>query len=65
MTNIDIFKSEKEIVNSLKNKDTSKCLAWCNENKSKLKKINVRPVFQLINSNILKTYKLLMIYCTL
>jgi macrophage erythroblast attacher len=38
---MDIFRSEKEIVDSLHNKDTSKCLAWCNENKSKLKKINV------------------------
>ena len=41
MTNIDIFLVEKEIVESLLNKETNKCLAWCNENKSKLKKINV------------------------
>ena len=41
MTNIDIFLVEKEIVESLLNKETAKCLAWCNENKSKLKKINV------------------------
>ena len=41
MTNIEIFLIEKEIVESLLNKDTTKCLAWCNENKSKLKKINV------------------------
>ena len=41
MTNIDVFLTEKEIINSLKAKDTNKCLAWCNENKSKLKKINV------------------------
>ena len=42
MTNIEIFLIEKEIVESLRNKETTKCLAWCNENKSKLKKINVR-----------------------
>lgn len=42
MTNIDIFLIEKEIVESLMNKETAKCLSWCNENKSKLKKINVR-----------------------
>lgn len=41
MTNIEIFLIEKEIIDSLKNKETGKCLAWCNENKSKLKKINV------------------------
>jgi macrophage erythroblast attacher len=41
LTNIDIYLLEKEIVESLHNKDTAKCLAWCNENKSKLKKVNV------------------------
>lgn len=47
MTNIDIFMVEKEIVESLKNKETSKCFAWCNENKSKLKKINSNLEFTL------------------
>lgn len=47
MTNIDIFMNEKEIIESLKNKDTSKCLSWCNENKSKLKKINSNLEFAL------------------
>ena len=39
---MEVFVNEKEIVESLNNKDPSKCLAWCQENKSKLKKINVR-----------------------
>ena len=47
MTNIDIFLVEKDIVDSLLNKETGKCLAWCNENKSKLKKINVHLLFKL------------------
>jgi len=47
MTNIEIFLVEKEIVESLRNKETSKCLAWCNENKSKLKKINSNLEFTL------------------
>ena len=47
MTNIEIFLNEKEIIESLKNKETSKCLAWCNENKSKLKKINSNLEFAL------------------
>jgi macrophage erythroblast attacher len=47
MTNIDIFLVEKEIVDSLLNKETTKCLAWCNENKSKLKKINSNLEFSL------------------
>lgn len=41
MTNMDIFMLEKEVVESLNNRETSKCLNWCNENKSKLKKLNV------------------------
>lgn len=48
MTNVDIFMNEKEIVESLKNKETGKCLAWCNENKSKLKKINVSRSSKII-----------------
>lgn len=47
MTNIDIFLIEKDIVDSLKNRDTSKCLAWCNEHKSKLKKVNSNLEFML------------------
>jgi macrophage erythroblast attacher len=47
MTNIDVFLTEKDIVNSLKNKDSSKCLTWCNDNKSKLKKINVSCCFEI------------------
>lgn len=47
MTNIDIFMIEKGIVESLSNHETSKCLAWCNENKSKLKKINVTYTYIL------------------
>ena len=46
MTNIEIFLVEKEIIESLKNKETSKCLSWCNENKSKLKKINVNTTLK-------------------
>ena len=52
MTNIDIFLIEKEIVESLSNKDTTKCLAWCNENKSKLKKINVIISVFLLNNKL-------------
>lgn len=47
MTNIDIFLVEKEIIESLRNKETNKCFVWCNENKSKLKKINSNLEFTL------------------
>lgn len=47
MTNIGMFLVEKEIVESLRNKETAKCFSWCNENKSKLKKINSNLEFTL------------------
>ena len=58
MTNIEIFLIEKDIVDSLRNKETSKCLAWCNENKSKLKKINVsylKKSLKLVNNYLKKS----------
>ncbi|CAF0718644.1 unnamed protein product [Brachionus calyciflorus] len=47
MTNLDIFLNEKEICDSLESHETQKCLNWCNENKSKLKKINSNLEFAL------------------
>lgn len=47
MTNIEVFMVEKEICESLINKETQRCLNWCNENKSKLKKINSNLEFAL------------------
>ncbi|KAB7496490.1 Macrophage erythroblast attacher [Armadillidium nasatum] len=38
LTNLDIFLVANDVEISLKNKDTSKCLAWCHDNKSKLRK---------------------------
>ena len=39
MTNMEVFFCEKDICESLMNKETHKCLNWCNENKSKLKNL--------------------------
>ncbi|RNA19435.1 Macrophage erythroblast attacher [Brachionus plicatilis] len=47
MTNIDVFMVEKEICESLMNKETQRCLSWCSDNKSKLKKINSNLEFAL------------------
>jgi macrophage erythroblast attacher len=38
LTNISLFLVAKEVEESLSQKDTSKCLAWCHDNKSKLRK---------------------------
>ena len=40
LTNLDVFLVAHEVEESLKQKDTAKCLAWCHDNKSKLRKLN-------------------------
>ncbi|CAF1642208.1 unnamed protein product, partial [Didymodactylos carnosus] len=49
LVNSEVYLAAKEIEDSLMNRDTSKCLAWFNENKTKLKKNGVRNYhFQFI-----------------
>lgn len=58
LTNIDLFLTSREVEEALRKRDTSKCLAWCYDNKSKLRKqhsnleLNVRTqeVIELIRS---------------
>eukprot|EP00058_Branchiostoma_floridae_P018230 XP_002603719.1 hypothetical protein BRAFLDRAFT_126879 [Branchiostoma floridae] len=38
-TNIDLFLVSKEVEESLKRHETAPCLAWCHDNKSKLRKM--------------------------
>ena len=45
LTNIDLFLASREVEEALQQKDTSKCLAWCNDNKSRLKKMKVITAF--------------------
>uniref|UniRef100_A0A182SIE8 E3 ubiquitin-protein transferase MAEA n=1 Tax=Anopheles maculatus TaxID=74869 RepID=A0A182SIE8_9DIPT len=47
LTNLDIFQVTREVERDLVNRCTLKCIAWCNDNKSKLKKINSTIEFQL------------------
>ncbi|XP_076367685.1 E3 ubiquitin-protein transferase Katazuke isoform X1 [Tachypleus tridentatus] len=47
LTNIELFLVSKEVEESLANKDTSKCLNWCYDNKSKLKKLKSSLEFNL------------------
>eukprot|EP00252_Welwitschia_mirabilis_P001752 TRINITY_DN1168_c0_g1_i1.p1 TRINITY_DN1168_c0_g1~~TRINITY_DN1168_c0_g1_i1.p1 ORF type:complete len:407 (+),score=91.08 TRINITY_DN1168_c0_g1_i1:252-1472(+) len=47
LVDIDVFLDAKKVVESLQNKDCGPALAWCNENKSKLKKVKSKFEFQL------------------
>lgn len=47
LTNIDIFQTCREVEEDLARKCTIKCSQWCNDNKSKLRKINSTIEFQL------------------
>lgn len=44
---IDVFLDAKKIIDSLKNKDVAPALAWCSENRSRLKKAKSKFEFQL------------------
>ena len=39
LTNIQLFLVSKEVEESLSHRDTAKCLTWCHDNKSKLRKM--------------------------
>lgn len=47
LTNLEIFQTTREVEQDLTNHRTAKCIAWCNDNKSKLRKINSNIEFQL------------------
>ncbi|KAL9890262.1 E3 ubiquitin-protein transferase Katazuke isoform 1-T1 [Glossina fuscipes fuscipes] len=47
LTNLDIFHVSREVENDLANYKTTKCVLWCIDNKSKLRKINSNIEFDL------------------
>lgn len=47
LTNIDLFMISRDVEKALADKDTSKCLSWCYENKSKLRKMKSTLEFSL------------------
>lgn len=47
LTNLDIFQTSREVEEDLKKRQTIKCMAWCLDNKSKLRKIASNIEFQL------------------
>ncbi|XP_066253287.1 E3 ubiquitin-protein transferase MAEA [Euwallacea similis] len=46
-TNIDIFLNSREVETSLASHETQKCLLWCHDNKSKLRKLKSTMEFNL------------------
>lgn len=47
LTNIEIFLTSREVEKSLANRETSKCLVWCYDNRSKLRKLKSNMEFKL------------------
>lgn len=43
----DVFLVSREVENSLAEHETSKCLAWCHDNKSKLRKLKSSMEFNI------------------
>lgn len=44
---LDVFLVSREVENSLAEHETSKCLAWCHDNKSKLRKLKSSMEFNI------------------
>lgn len=42
LVNIEMFLTAKEVEESLERQETATCLAWCHDNKSRLRKMKVR-----------------------
>ncbi|XP_077283608.1 E3 ubiquitin-protein transferase Katazuke [Arctopsyche grandis] len=47
LTNVDIFMVAREVEQDLFNRDTGRCLQWCADNKSKLRKLKSSMEFKL------------------
>jgi len=47
LTNLEVFMVSREVETSLQQKNTSRCLTWCHDNKSKLRKMHSNLEFNL------------------
>jgi len=57
LTNIEVFLTAREVEESLCKGDISKCLAWCHDNKSKLRKMKSTLEFQVRLQEFLELVK--------
>lgn len=55
--NIEMFLTAKEVEESLERQETATCLAWCHDNKSRLRKMKVR-VSQSVHVCLLQIFTL-------
>ena len=44
---VEVFLTAREVEDSLAGRDLSKCLAWCHENRSRLRKLKSSLEFQV------------------
>jgi len=57
LTNIEVFLTAREVEESLSRCDITKCLAWCHDNKSKLRKMKSTLEFQVRLQEFLELVK--------
>lgn len=57
LTNLELFMVSRRVEESLLAGDTSKCLAWCHDNKSKLRKMKSTLEFKLRQQEFIELYK--------
>lgn len=57
LTNMELFLISQKVEFSLAKRDTSKCLAWCHDNKSKLRKLKSSLEFQLRQQEFIELVK--------
>uniref|UniRef100_A0A6G1SLS1 E3 ubiquitin-protein transferase MAEA n=1 Tax=Aceria tosichella TaxID=561515 RepID=A0A6G1SLS1_9ACAR len=57
LTNMELFMTARRVETSLEAGDTSKCLAWCHENKSKLRKLKSTLEFKLRQQEFIELIK--------
>lgn len=58
LVDIDVFQEARRIIEALQNKDVAPALAWCADNKSRLKKSKVCIAISFICNMIVSLLKL-------
>lgn len=51
LVDIDVFQEAKKVIDALQNKEVAPALAWCADNKSRLKKSKVFPILLVFFNN--------------
>ncbi|CAG0899609.1 unnamed protein product, partial [Darwinula stevensoni] len=57
LTNIDVFLVSKEVEESLARRETCRCLSWCHDNKSRLRKLKSSLEFNLRRQEFIELIK--------